>query len=59
MLTEHFSLRLTPDEMAMLTEIAGREERTTSDTLRRLIRREHAEFTAKEAKPARKRASKK
>jgi hypothetical protein len=53
-----FAFRLTQAEMAMPTEIAGREERNPSDVVRRLIRREHAAITTKEAKPAGKRAKK-
>jgi hypothetical protein len=44
--TARFAFRRTDAEMAMLTEIAGREERNPSDVVRRLIRREHAAVSA-------------
>lgn len=57
--TTRIAVRLTPDEGAMLAAIADHDERTPSDAIRRLIRREAQAlgFTAKETKPAGKRGT--
>ncbi len=56
--TEHFALRLTPEEARALEALAAHEERTASDVVRRLIRAAAATLAKKGTKPARKWATK-
>ena len=48
--TQRVEVRMTPDEMSMLEELAEQSGLTVSDIVRTLVRREHAEKSEKRGK---------
>jgi uncharacterized protein (DUF1778 family) len=48
--TERLNVRIAPEEMAMLEELAERAGVSASDIVRTLIRQEHADFSRENSK---------